>query len=174
MNSPTRTECLNPYSIGIWSATLEAHKNIITHCCLNPYSIGIWSATTISTALTFMLISLNPYSIGIWSATSTSEITKDFKNGLNPYSIGIWSATQRSSERGFCKICVLILILLEYGLRQPARRALARRGGVLILILLEYGLRPIGKWHLGLGSRSLNPYSIGIWSATFNGRCLIV
>ena len=37
---------LNPYSTGIWSATLT---KIISSCqqtiCLNPYSTGIWSAT---------------------------------------------------------------------------------------------------------------------------------
>ena len=25
---------LNPYSIGIWSATLDDHKNIVSHCVL--------------------------------------------------------------------------------------------------------------------------------------------
>ena len=62
--------------------------------------------------------------------------------GLNPYSIGIWSATLKQYEE-LKKQGVLILILLEYGLRQT--RAFSRwsfRRSVLILILLEYGLRP--------------------------------
>ena len=37
---------LNPYSIGIWSATLGGFLlNINMETGLNPYSIGIWSAT---------------------------------------------------------------------------------------------------------------------------------
>ena len=36
---------LNPYSIGIWSATM-AHLGCHSFASgLNPYSIGIWSAT---------------------------------------------------------------------------------------------------------------------------------
>ena len=38
--------------------------------------------------------------------------------------------------------------------------------GVLILILLEYGLRPLRSILNELGVKRLNPYSIGIWSAT--------
>ena len=38
--------CLNPYSIGIWSATqMNVLLLYLTKNCLNPYSIGIWSAT---------------------------------------------------------------------------------------------------------------------------------
>ena len=37
---------------------------------------------------------------------------------------------------------------------------------VLILILLEYGLRQKEKKHLQKWLLSLNPYSTGIWSAT--------
>ena len=59
---------------------------------------------------------LNPYSIGIWSATtSTSHPTTC--SGLNPYSIGIWSATHNEGEQRKNTNGVLILILLEYGLR---------------------------------------------------------
>mgnify|MGYP000290831763 CR=1 FL=1 len=60
---------------------------------------------------------------------------------------------------------VLILILLEYGLRQEIKRAEKQGDVVLILILLEYGLRHWHSVNLCLLS-SLNPYSIGIWSAT--------
>ena len=86
------------------------------------------------------LLSLNPYSIGIWSATYYFEVVRVDGSCLNPYSIGIWSATEQFKAQENVKV-VLILILLEYGLRQtlqvPAQRALI----VLILILLEYGLR---------------------------------
>ncbi len=37
---------------------------------------------------------------------------------LNPYSIGIWSATVDYVLRTYYSEIVLILILLEYGLRQ--------------------------------------------------------
>ena len=60
---------------------------------------------------------------------------------LNPYSIGIWSATMRT---------------------RPSIQLIS----VLILILLEYGLRPALSWKVGVGFVCLNPYSIGIWSAT--------
>ena len=61
--------------------------------------------------------SLNPYSIGIWSATDGKEIYIERTSRLNPYSIGIWSATQFDLVCGRHYIYVLILILLEYGLR---------------------------------------------------------
>ena len=40
------------------------------------------------------------------------------------------------------------------------------RYNVLILILLEYGLRQTASLIAELSASSLNPYSIGIWSAT--------
>ena len=42
---------------------------------------------------------------------------------------------------------------------------------VLILILLEYGLRLVFNETLTVEQFSLNPYSIGIWSATFDFEC---
>ena len=39
-------------------------------------------------------------------------------------------------------------------------------GNVLILILLEYGLRPAEELQEVQYLQCLNPYSIGIWSAT--------
>ena len=61
--------------------------------------------------------------------------------GLNPYSIGIWSATTfgKFADEAY---------------------------GVLILILLEYGLRHVGSVVKVEFVKGLNPYSIGIWSAT--------
>ena len=84
---------------------------------LNPYSIGIWSATTNKEIKEFVIMSLNPYSIGIWSATEIIMIAKNTINSLNPYSIGIWSATSFISHQLMAFSIVLILILLEYGLR---------------------------------------------------------
>ena len=62
--------------------------------------------------------------------------------GLNPYSIGIWSATNCKQVAFNRAWVVLILILLEYGLRQQDAVSSATVVAVLILILLEYGLRP--------------------------------
>ena len=36
---------------------------------LNPYSTGIWSATVLTTNIGNLFVCLNPYSTGIWSAT---------------------------------------------------------------------------------------------------------
>ena len=107
---------------------------------------------------------------------------------LNPYSIGIWSATSSHWHKGQecavlililleyglrrklffsygAKTGVLILILLEYGLRLKKNEQTDKESNVLILILLEYGLRQINKI-LTITRTCLNPYSIGIWSAT--------
>ena len=71
-----------------------------------------------------------------WAAMSKKE------RRLNPYSIGIWSATDSSESHDLTCQGVLILILLEYGLRQmKVSRIEVKKNPVLILILLEYGLR---------------------------------
>ena len=85
--------------------------------------------------------SLNPYSIGIWSATEFKGNQAPKEMRLNPYSIGIWSATRAYVSCPYNKC-------------------------VLILILLEYGLRPFYDWRKRYNKARLNPYSIGIWSAT--------
>ncbi len=66
------------------------------------------------------------------------------------------------------KETVLILILLEYGLRPASNSLGACCKLVLILILLEYGLRPPTNNSTILMPGCLNPYSIGIWSATIH------
>ena len=43
--NPYQNKSLNPYSIGIWSATFEVVRVGNAYYGLNPYSIGIWSAT---------------------------------------------------------------------------------------------------------------------------------
>ena len=85
---------------------------------------------------------LNPYSTGIWSATKESNLYEILCECLNPYSTGIWSATQPFYST----------ILADY---------------VLILILLEYGLRQTPTLQNQQKYLSLNPYSTGIWSATY-------
>ena len=46
------------------------------------------------------------------------------------------------------------------------RGVYGKESRVLILILLEYGLRPRDQVGQRSSERCLNPYSIGIWSAT--------
>ena len=132
--------------------------------CLNPYSIGIWSATYYRPHWCAPHRRLNPYSIGIWSATSQLYIDKTTGQVLILILLE-YGLRHSKIFRLYCKLQVLILILLEYGLRQLEGKDWARVPRVLILILLEYGLR-----HLPTGVRKvtsgLNPYSIGIWSAT--------
>ena len=88
---------------------------------LNPYSIGIWSATEEDMMEELAWYSLNPYSIGIWSATDQQMDDMAYIECLNPYSIGIWSATSEFLNLSGVARKVLILILLEYGLRQCNR-----------------------------------------------------
>ena len=45
--------CLNPYSIGIWSATCSQDNGASWVPRLNPYSIGIWSATMLKASRVF-------------------------------------------------------------------------------------------------------------------------
>ena len=73
---------------------------------------------------------------------------------------------QLQKELEKCGLPVLILILLEYGLRRLRLGAYVMDEEVLILILLEYGLRQFVECSNTYGLNCLNPYSIGIWSAT--------
>ena len=64
-----------------------------------------------------MEVSLNPCCNGIWSQTSI--ILYGFKRtqSLNPCCNGIWSQTYNESECSFITTFVLILVVMEYGLR---------------------------------------------------------
>ena len=69
--------------------------------------------------------------------------------------------------RSVLTIEVLILILLEYGLRLKWINVRLNEEKVLILILLEYGLRlNVRQNEDSQKFAGLNPYSTGIWSAT--------
>ena len=65
--------------------------------------------------------------------------------------------------------CVLILILLEYGLQHHEEGVWIEDCVVLILILLEYGLQQKAVLDGRRLRPCLNPYSTGIWSATKPG-----
>ena len=53
-------------------------------------------------------------------------------------------ATPFFHSRLIDQLCVILLVLLEYGLRQVEFHTFCHLLHVLILILLEYGLRPDG------------------------------
>ncbi len=60
---------------------------------------------------------------------------------------------------------VLILVVMEYGLRQPYRLPEGTTT-VLILVVMEYGLRPARTWQPLSTKSGLNPCCNGIWSQT--------
>ena len=59
---------------------------------------------------------------------------------------------------------VLILVLVEDGLRDTTSIRMALRSIVLILVLVEDGLREFPCVHSMTETRSLNPCSCGRWS----------
>ena len=62
---------------------------------------------------------------------------------LNPSFNGIWSASVSDSEQWAIDRGVLILVLMEYGLRVQLVLLMLQLREVLILVLMEYGLRDI-------------------------------
>ena len=64
------------------------------------------------------LSSLNPCFNGIWSATHVCIAFLAIILCLNPCFNGIWSATFTVKDVKVVKAMVLILVLMEYGLRQ--------------------------------------------------------
>ena len=82
------------------------------------------------------IMSLNPCCNGIWSQTLLVNAEIEFS--LNPCCNGIWSQTY---------IYYIAFIVL-----------------VLILVVMEYGLRRVCEQ--GCDGRSLNPCCNGIWSQT--------
>ena len=91
------------------------------------------------------LTSLNPCCNGIWSQTKRIFCWRR-KPSLNPCCNGIWSQTDVIDDEENLK--VLILVVMEYGLRQE-----------------EYSYRLVS---------SLNPCCNGIWSQTFKRLSLVI
>ena len=92
---------------------------------------------------------------------------------LNPYSIGIWSATSLVNALRARTHTSYSLFYWNMVCDRMMRNDLTPYVGVLILILLEYGLRPENIKILTIKD-SLNPYSIGIWSATVSKLASLV
>ena len=134
---------LNPYSTGIWSATMLTALRVALLSMVLILILLEYGLQPTYSSLTALSISLNPYSTGIWSATNVEteenniitavlililleyglqlsiKIDGDrFCVCLNPYSTGIWSATVRMAAFSCAWAWVLILILLEYGLQR--------------------------------------------------------
>ena len=64
------------------------------------------------------------------------------------------------------KVEVLILVLMEYGLREGWERSTeVHKSKVLILVLMEYGLRGWSFEAIFWMRNRLNPCFNGIWSA---------
>ena len=87
---------------------------------------------------------------------------------LNPCFDGIWSLTVWPSWSSWqARACVLILVLMEYGLWLLFKQMeCADSVYVLILVLMEYGLwliKRMEEWNM---FQSLNPCFDGIWSLT--------
>ena len=105
---------------------------------LNPCCNGIWSQTFLELDIQTLLQCLNPCCNGIWSQTlSTRQGTRSIC--LNPCCNGIWSQTL--SNISLNGIGVLILVVMEYGLRHAKKK----------------------NYH----KSCLNPCCNGIWSQTF-------
>ena len=113
--------------------------------------------------------SLNPCCNGIWSQTDEDGTYLKLVEGcLNPCCNGIWSQTARSAKSNVYSVTVLILVVMEYGLRhmgQTQRRGLSCVV-VLILVVMEYGLRLETAMRGQQRLTCLNPCCNGIWSRT--------
>ena len=137
--------CLNPCFNGIWSASETGEFGLEAQIWLglNPCFNGIWSARTPSLSRWSLWICLNPCFNGIWSASTSSSIV--LKGHL-----------------------VLILVLMEYGLRAislmrnqspPFRCLNPCFNGIWSASIKVFSVENI----IGL---SLNPCFNGIWSAS--------
>ena len=137
-------QCLNPCSNGIWSLTIAKmfYATVPRVLILVLMEYGLWLNTR--GVLWLDSYRLNPCSNGIWSLTNVIEDIRRSYKSLNPCSNGIWSLTGCRQPEGTYAFCVLILVLMEYGLWPRSRPRESR----------------------SLGSR--NPCSNGIWSLT---RC---
>ena len=94
-------------------------------------------------------------------------ILRGYYSGLNPTFSGIWSATSMQTGFVWKSGAVLILLFLEYGLRQRIKKQIPK---------IIRGLNPTfsGIWSATpycaslerFATLSLNPTFSGIWSAT--------
>ena len=162
----TRNLSLNPCCCGRWSQRLQVSYLLsVPTQCLNPCCCGRWSQrldprSFISGAFNC----LNPCCCGRWSQrTSFSSLTEQ-RQGLNPCCCGRWSqSVQEVSQDG--GQTVLILVVVEDGLREIHRLDYRNVNVVLILVVVEDGLRDV-SWQLDrkFKGEGLNPCCCGRWS----------
>ena len=131
---------LNPCFNGIWSASKSyvQDNNIMSVLILVLMEYGLrgWGLMPSKKWTN----SLNPCFNGIWSASPFGQAGLLSNTRLNPCFNGIWSASFSSLMEGSF-FGVLILVLMEYGLRVLRGHLLDEKPIVLILVLMEYGLR---------------------------------
>ena len=77
---------------------------------------------------------------------------------------GLWHSKADCEDSSRSR--VLILVLMEYGLWRVSALSTAEIPIVLILVLMEYGLWLAGAARTAASVTSLNPCSNGIWSLT--------
>ena len=111
--------------------------------------------------------SLNPCCNGIWSQTQPPEDFRPCWRRLNPCCNGIWSQTYCVHRTTNGHKTVLILVVMEYGLRRKGNKNERELWRVLILVVMEYGLRHfVHKVPMLSNQKCLNPCCNGIWSQT--------
>ena len=142
--------------------TTSFRKNCIS---LNPCSCGGWSQSQKSTTKQTITWSLNPCSCGGWSQRiHFFNILVLILKSLNPCSCGGWSQRNRAMCPGNLTTNVLILVLVEDGLRVVEIRVKYSDEYVLILVLVEDGLREDWGFLDKDAEYCLNPCSCGGWS----------
>ena len=141
---------LNPCSCGRWSQReiLEKFRKDNEVLILVLVEDGLRVKSTL--AVQHIHLCLNPCSCGRWSQRKSEIFRKTLEECLNPCSCGRWSQRHHQQDLTTIKQVVLILVLVEDGLR-AIRSGSADFGAaeVLILVLVEDGLR-VNKWMLFL------------------------
>ena len=85
---------------------------------LNPCFNGRWSASQVQRNLMHCsLIRLNPCFNGRWSASDHVDVIYGSTASLNPCFNGRWSARTENYAPEYLPLSVLILVLMEDGLR---------------------------------------------------------
>ena len=111
---------------------------------------------------------LNPCFNGICSASFDKKLSNSIIGSLNPCFNGIWSAREYRPAALELFLIVLILVLMEYGLRVGGQTAV--RGTVLDRLNPCFNgiwsARSLSETKGNNNKQSLNPCFNGIWSAS--------
>ena len=110
--------------------------------CLNPCCNGCWSPTMpVKEANPQEGQSLNPCCNGCWSPTNKRGVREE---GRQPVLILVVMDVGLRLNNSFSEaiLCVLILVVMDVGLRPETPILLAQKEWVLILVVMDVGLRP--------------------------------